>query len=286
MLNLMRLPRGFLLIICATLLACGEENSNKTEPVVVQPVQRAVNDNATRSEESTEFKSSLIEIADENLEIRVALDDDDDRSKIIRFAKIADRQPITVFQSSVYIQNAINNQARLAVKLQLAYQPDYNPNDMTDMTIVSNQLTHQVAGYFHWSGTVTECKNIDCSVSVDTRKPEIEQNTEANHVSVKELHKLSIIWDEDTFEYIFSLDDVQTRVDMRPYMLETKFDTKNFRYASLSAEVGNVDSESDSGRIVVRFGQVFVNGHLYDDFSAEHLNSEKWITGQIYQLRN
>lgn len=286
----MHTPRTFLLVICTALLGCGEEPSNKTKPATTQPVQWSENDTANLAKESTEYKSSLIDIADDNLEISISLDGEDGRSKIIRFAQIADKQKVTILQSSVYIQKAINNQARIIVKLQLAYQPEYDLNDKTDLTLVSNQLTHHGGGGgFHWSGTVIGCKNSDCSVSVDARMPEIEQLSEEHeehNVFIREMHKLTIIWDEDTDEYLFTLDNMQTHIDMRPYFLETQFDPENFRYARLSAEVSNIDNPSDSGRIVVRFGEVFVNGQLYDDFSAEQLNPKKWLTGQSNQLRN
>jgi hypothetical protein len=283
--KIMRLTRTFLLIICSALLGCDEA----PETLTAQSVSRGINNTVYLAKENIEFNASHVGIFDDNLEIKISLDGEDDRSKIIRFAQINDKQPVTILESSIYIQKAINNQAKIAVKLQIAYQPEYDLIDKTDLTIVNSVFTHHGGGGgFHWSGTVVGCKNSDCSVYMNDRVPDIEQlseEPEEHNIFIREQHKVTIIWDEDSYAYLFNLDDMQNRIDMRPYMLETKFDPENFRYARLSAEVSDIDTASDSARIVVRFGEVYVNGQLYDDFSAAQLDPEKWLTGQINQFR-
>ncbi len=265
---------------CIILSGCGEEHVDQSTATSPQPQPEERSDNNAVSP-AIHLSEALVGINEGKLEIHASLDGvENNRTKMIRFAKIAESQPITILQSSVYIQTAINNQAKLSAQLQLVYKPHGDVDDATDITIVSDEITDQGSG-FHWHAKITGCKNSDCSETEETLIPTKGQIPESENMNTREVHELSIIWDEDKFQFLFSLDDIETRIDMQPYVAKSQFDPRNFSYAALTAEVSNVESESESGRIVVRFGDVFVNGHLYDDFNSDSINPDKWITGQI-----
>ena len=278
MYEFIKIIKGLPILYCVALFGCSEEGIEKSELVASKKKPQV---EASVAKPVEQINASLIGVSDGKLEIKVSLDGaGSNHSKLIRFAKIIDKQPVEILHSHVYIHSAINNQVKLSINMQLTYQPFYKPNDAKGMTIVSSQFTDQGAG-FRWYGKITGCKNSDCSVVIENRKPEAGQITDAYNVYKRQMHEITIIWDEDNFQYLFIFDDIQTSIDMQPFETESHFDPRNFRYARLTAEVSNVDDETESGTISVRFGQVYVNGHLYDDFSGEELNSDKWITGQI-----
>ena len=226
---------------------------------------------------------SLIDIVEEKLEINSILEFEiNGHSAVSRYAQIATSEPVKNLRSTVYVQKIGNNNATVSVQIQLAYQPKAEKNNKTYLTLVSNRLIDQGGG-LKLSARVHACENSDCSLFAETSVADNQSYRNNSDVTIMEVHKLSLDWDEDNAQFLFSFDEATGSVNMKPYIQERKFDIREFKYARLSADIENVLAENESGWITVRFGDVFVNGELYDNFSAEILNLNKWITGETYR---
>lgn len=227
---------------------------------------------------------SIVGVQMERLQISAELHFDEQRhSSVTRFAEIAGQNAITQLESTVYIDKAsIKGKARVYVGLELGYQLEKYRGDRKNMTVIQNVMKNANQGFI-MTGRAIGCREGGCTV-FDEAPFEEEAAEESRFIETRgRPHNVSLRWDDEFYRFVFSFDGMTSYIDMVTFASKYDFNPKDFSFARLFATIENIKNDHDEGRVVARFGNVNVNRNLYDDFSAEALNPEKWATGQTYR---
>lgn len=285
MINIKLFLRYLLILFVAIApIGCSEESDvgddNNNDQI------EKINASKIREEESGilgETSKSFVRIDAGRLQISSFLVlGEDKRSSLIRFAEIADKAVVSKIQSRVFIDKFINSGAIVRVGMELAYQSPRHKGEKTNLTLVKNQFIYKREG-FRLSSKTLGCKNEDCSLFFESSVTEGGIYPVNQMINLYEAHTLSLEWDKNNFRFIYSFDKTVGFLDMGEFIRESGFSPKNFLYARLFVGIRNTDSTRESSKVIARFGGVFVNDVLYDDFGGEGLDSGKWKIGEIYR---
>ena len=288
--NLVSIKVLLVLYVCISLFACGENPNENAGADAGGYIIDLNNDTETLVEHKNDpgrylkVDKSIIGVQIERLQINAELEPGEEQYRsLTRFAEVTGDESINEIKATVYIEKAnISGLAKVQVGLELGYQPKENKGDRMNLTVIQN-IMNSVSEGFKMTGKAIGCKEGGCMVIDETTLAE-ENSTVGRMVETRgEPHILSISWDDDYYRFVLTFDDMTGYIDGVSLASKYKFHPENFRRARLFAKIENIKSSHDSGRVVARFGNVYVNDILYDDFSIENLNSEKWVTGEIYQ---
>ncbi len=270
--------------------ACSDQSSEivavgdrKNEVAFRNTSENVLNeDNASRH--SLGVNESIVGAVLERLQINADLKFDEERhSSLTRFAEVIGQDSITQFESTVYIEKAsIHGKAKVYVGLELAYQLEKYRDDRTNLTVIQNIMKNVGQGFI-MTGRAMGCREGGCTVFDEVTIG--EQDSEAARIveTRGKAHVVSLHWDDEYYRFVFSFNGVTSYIDMVTFASKYDFNPRDFSYARIFATIENIKNDHDEGRVVARFGSVNVNGSLYDDFSGEALNPEKWATGETFR---
>lgn len=283
MINVEMLKRILIFLVAVVPFGCSEEpeytsRSNKSDQAeeIIESESNGETTEISRSGESNivanhgrlEFNTFLL--LEEN-----------QPSSLFRFAEVTTIEPITKIQSRVFIDKTIFSGAMVHVGIELMYQrTDYG--NMANLTSVKNQLSYIEEG-FRISSTAIGCKNPDCSSFFESSIKEDDKYPVNQIIDVEVGHILSLEWDDKNFGFIFGFDKARGFLSMDDFIHESYFDIADFQHARLFVIIKKTKSTKEGSRVIARFGNVYVNDELYDDFEGDSLNTEKWKSGEIYR---
>ncbi len=278
------LVRQLWIILLAVFLAgCGETsdvNDKKNNDQISKTDSEGNNEevNGTLSETSKSF----VRVDTGRLQVSTFLVlDEDQPSALARFAEIAENEKVLKIRSRVFIDKYVISGANVRVGMELAFQASRNQGKKTDLTLVRNQFTYKDEG-FRLSGKAIGCKNEDCSQFFESSAIENGNYPLNSLIDLDDAHTLSLEWDKSNFRFMYTFDKASGYLDMDEFIKESGFNPRNFLSARLFVAAKKTGSTKEGSRIVARFGDVFINDELYDDFSGDELNLEKWRIAEIY----
>lgn len=258
----------------------GPENENRSKKDEVKEVTEV-----DSSVEDTGFTKSAVPNIEANqgrLEFNsYLLLDENQPSILFRYVEITALEPVTKIQSRVFIDKTIFSGAMVDVGIELLYQrTDYIGKNKR--TSVKNQLSYKEEG-FKLSNTAIGCKNSDCSDFYESSVKDENGYPVNRIINVEDGHVLYLEWDDKNFGFIFGLDKARGFLGMDEFVHESRFDPQDFLHARLFVSIKKTKSTQEGSRVLARFGNVYVNDELYDDFEGDHLDSGKWKAGEIYR---